>query len=364
MQFGRNLVKFMLFVATNGLIAASYGPFEARKNDATILNEIMNEERTIFQELRAGDVVVVDRGFRDVIGALKQRGLIVKTSKGTQSNKLTRADANESRLATKTRFVVEVRNSHIKNKWKYLSGTKIHQSIPHLIMDFQICAALVNAFCRKIQSDEHDWNYMGDLILSKINQPNVLSSVVRNIPNTSFRRTTNLTLFPKYSYGELKEISQGSYQIRQAKSYCQSHVRTNNNSFVLNVCDDINTCKKYCDKLLTGSQPLLLSLDLLSRFQSNKFHKTYVLLEFDENYTVKGYCCSCRHGTRTVGCCSHVMLVIWYTLYVTPEEMSKLFPSANLDHVFDHWRVEYSDSASDSDFDSESDCSDSSYNSD
>lgn len=47
-QFGRNLVKFMLCVSTNGLIVASYGPFDARKNDATILREIMNEAETVF----------------------------------------------------------------------------------------------------------------------------------------------------------------------------------------------------------------------------------------------------------------------------------------------------------------------------
>lgn len=44
MQFGRNLVKFMLCVSTNGHIAGVYGPFEARKNDATILNEILNKD--------------------------------------------------------------------------------------------------------------------------------------------------------------------------------------------------------------------------------------------------------------------------------------------------------------------------------
>lgn len=358
LQFGRNLIKFMLCVSTNGLIAAAYGPFEARKNDATILNEIMNEQESIFQKLHVGDVVVVDRGFRDIIEALKNRGLIVKSPKGTQSNKLSRADANESRLATKTRYVVEVRNSYIKNKWKYLSGTKIHQSLLHLKMDFQICAALVNAFCRKIQSDKYDWDHIGDLMLSNVNQPNILSNVVHHVPNSSFKSVNNLTLFPKFTYRELKEISQGSYQIRQAKSYCQSHVRANNNMFIINVCDDVNVCKRYCEQLLKGSDPLLLSLDLLSRFQSKKYHKAYVLLDFNEKYTVRGYCCSCRHGCRTVGCCSHVMLVIWYTLYIDQNDVKKFFPSSNLDNIFDNWCDEYYDFESESDLISSFDTND------
>lgn len=343
-QFKRNLVKFMLCVSTNGLIAAAYGPFDARKNDATILNEIINEQGSVFQQLRAGDVVVVDRGFRDVGGALRNLGLIVKSPMGTKKNKLSRKNANTSRLATKTRYVVEVRNSHIKNIWKSLSGTKIHQSIPHLKMDFQVCAAFVNAFCADIKSDKYNWEETGDLMLSKHEQRNILSEFVQHIPNKSFKSVNNLTLFPKLSYADLRKISLGSYQIRLAKSYCQSHLRKNNNTFMINVCNDINLCKRYFKKLLKGSNPLLLSLDLSSRFQSGKHHKTYVLLEFfGGKYIVQAYCCSCRHGCRTVGCCAHVMLLIWYTLYIDVNNVEKYFPSSNLDRIFDKWQNEYSD---------------------
>lgn len=72
----------MTVVMTNGRIAAVYGPFDARKNDATILHEILNQPQNIFNTLHAGDIVVVDRGFRDVSAALKRRGFIVKSPKG------------------------------------------------------------------------------------------------------------------------------------------------------------------------------------------------------------------------------------------------------------------------------------------
>lgn len=83
-QFKRNLIKFMLFVSTNELIAAAYGPFEAGKNDATILSEILNDPQSIFRNLVRGDVVVIDRGFKEVIPALRKRKLIVKVPKGTK----------------------------------------------------------------------------------------------------------------------------------------------------------------------------------------------------------------------------------------------------------------------------------------
>lgn len=351
-QFRRNLVKFMLFVSTNGLIAASYGPFDATKNDAKILEQILNDDRTIFGTLLPGDVLVVDRGFRDCIRALKARRFVVQVPKGTKkktSNPLRKLDANESRFATKTRFVVEVRNSHIKNTWKQLSGTKIYQYIPHLKKDFEICAALVNAFCQKIISDKDDWENIGDLMLDKLGKSNPLPTIVSRIPNDAFQNVQNLTLFPKFSYRDLKKISQGSYQIRQAPNYCQCHVKENNNTFVTKVCDS-NICLRLCGALLDNTtNPLLLSIDLKSRFETNKFHKVYILLSLnsDEKYVLSGYFCSCKHGRRTVGCCSHVMLLLWYTLYVDPNKMRSLFPSSNLNNMFDKWNEEYSDSTMD-----------------
>lgn len=363
MQHERNLLKFMLCVTTNGFIAAVYGPFEAKKNDAVILNIILNEPGNIFEQLLPGDVMVVDRGFRDCIQTLKNRGFQVKVPKGTPGNTMTKLDANISRLATKTRFVIEVRNSHIKAKWKHLSGTKIHQSIPHLKKDFEICASLVNAFCSKIVSDENDWQRIGNSMLNRLNQQCLLPSIVHLIPANSYIAVSNLTLFPKYTYQDMKNISHGSYQIRLARSYCQAHVKANNGIFIIKVCD-ANVCQKFCGRLLVNTlQPLLLLLELKSRFRANMFHRSHVLLSLDLNgkYIVNEYCCSCRHGRRTVGCCSHVMLIIWYTLFVDQTKAGSLFPSSNLDDVFNEWGEMFSsDSDISSDLDNMSETSESS----
>lgn len=83
-QFKRNLVKFMMVVSTNGFIAAAYGPFEGQMNDANILDKILNVQDNIFQHLRAGDVVIVDRGFKTISAALRNRGFLVKSPKGTK----------------------------------------------------------------------------------------------------------------------------------------------------------------------------------------------------------------------------------------------------------------------------------------
>lgn len=346
LQHERNLLKFMLCVATNGYIIAVYGPFEARTNDANILNKIMNEPGNIFEEFRNGDVFVVDRGFRDVIQALKAKGFVVIHPTFATGDQMSRTDANKSRLATKTRFVVEARNSHIKNTWKHLNGTKIYQFIPRLKKDFEIAASLVNAFSSKIVSDKNDWQEIVDSMKARSNQQCQLPNIIKNIQSSSYTVVQNLTLYPKFSYHELKIICHGSYQIRQAPSYYQSHLKENNGNFVIKLCNNDNRLNKILTQ--NTSNPILLMLDLKSRFRSNKTHKVHVLLSSDLNnkYKVNEYCCTCKHGRRTVGCCSHVLLLIWATLYIDQNEIK--LPSKNLDSVFDKWD-EVSVSVSDSD---------------
>lgn len=272
-----------------------------------------------------------------MIPNLRNRGLIIKTPRGSE-NKLTRSHTNESRFSTKTRYVVEVRNTHIKNKWKYLSNTKIYQSIPNLKKDFQIASAFVNAFCKRLRSDPTDSNRIAALMLSKRDQQNTLSRCIQHFPNTSFRQISNLTLHPKFSSEDLKNISLGTFQIRLAKSYCQAHLKANNNEFIVHVCDDIALCQKYFQD---SSHPLLLRFNSVSRFRSATIHKTYVLLNFsNQKFEVKGYCCTCRHGCRTVGCCGHVMSLIWYTLHVDENTVRDILPSKNFDDFFGNWMDE------------------------
>lgn len=340
---GRNLLKFMLCVATNGYIIAVYGPFEARTNDANILIKIMNEPGNIFEEFRNGDVFVVDRGFRDCIQALKAKGFVVVHPTIVTGDQMSKMEANKSRLSTKTRFAVEVRNAHIKNTWTHLSGTKKYQFIPHLKKDFEIAASLVNAFSSKIVSDKNDWQEIVDLMQARSNQQCQLPNIIRHIPTSSYTVVQNLTLYPKFSYHDLKMICHGSYQIRQAPSYYQSHLRENNGNFVIKVCNNDNRLNKILTQ--NTSNPILLMLDLKSRFRSNKTHKVHVLLSSDSNnkYKVNEYCCTCKHGKRTVGCCSHILLLIWATLYINQNEIR--LPSGNLDTVFDKWdEVSVSDS--------------------
>lgn len=282
-QKHRNLVKFMMAVSPDGFIIGAVGPFSARKNDASILTEILNRpDNLLFKNLRRGDVIVLDRGFRDSIRTLQMRGFIVKTPANTQSAQLTRQQGNASRNTTKTRFVIEVRNGHMKNIWKYFKGVKIHQSLQYLRKDFEIAAALINAFSSLIHNDKMDWQRMAAIMAARNAVTSNFNQLVRQIPQNSFMQQNNLTLFPKLTYADLKDISQGSYQINQAASYCQINLAANNDNFPVKVCEVV-ACQRFCARFLTqgAKNPLLLLFNLPSRFVSGK----NILLTFFSKWT-------------------------------------------------------------------------------
>lgn len=163
---------------------------------------------------------------------------------------------------------------------------------------------------------------------------NVLSDFVRTIPRNTFQSVENLTLFPKLSVSDLKYISLGTYQIAQARSYCQIHLNANQGRFVVFYCSE-DQCRRICEKIgVQTSKPALVYVKLKSRFQSTQHHSTYVLfdLEATGKDVVVAYCCSCKNGLRTVGCCSHIMTIIWYVYHIDHNKLK--LPSPQLNSIF------------------------------
>ncbi|KAL3279883.1 hypothetical protein HHI36_017389 [Cryptolaemus montrouzieri] len=115
----RHLVKSALLVTTNDFILDVQGPYfaDGRNNDAAILrnelNQNINDVRNWFRE---GDIFIVDRGYRDVLPYLDELNLISKmlASLAANQRQLTTEQANQVRLITIQRRIVELRNGHIK----------------------------------------------------------------------------------------------------------------------------------------------------------------------------------------------------------------------------------------------------------
>lgn len=329
----------MKMIAIDGSIIDCFGPYPATINDADIIKQI---DHTAFENiLQAGDVILVDRGFRDSVRFLKKKHFIVKMTefvqKGTHGQ-LTTAQGNKSRLVTKMRFAIEVANGRMKNKWSIFN--KIIPSIltPNLMADYKIGAALMNAFAQPIICDKFDHVNISSRMLNSVTAKNHLTRIINS---KSFQRTKkfffgsiepNELTFPKYTREQLKSFACGTYCIKQAVSYAAEHIKVHG-VFQISVLPNTYVSMhfgKICSKEKIN-EPIFIAAKIKSRFRGAKMHNTYILYDACD-INKKIYFCKCQHGKRTVGCCSHTMTVVWYFGFGRHQGMKD--PASHLNDFF------------------------------
>lgn len=147
---GRRLHKPALLVAPDGYILDIHGPYfsDAFNNDASMLqNEFENNEE-INDWIQEGDIVIVDRGYRDAVEMLQDFGIIVKIPPNIAPGKrqFSTEEANKTRTITKTRWVVESRNGHFRTMFKFLESTQQIQVLPHIGQFYRISRAIINRY--------------------------------------------------------------------------------------------------------------------------------------------------------------------------------------------------------------------------
>lgn len=341
-QKKRNFVKPMMGVATDGTILFVYGLYPAVTNDAKIIEDMTSRHASVFDQLQENDVMLLDRGFRDCVRQLKQKGFRVempKLLKGGQKQ-FSVKEANESRLVTKCRFMVETKNGHMKSIWKSFSKVWDSFSLMHLKHDFCIGAALLNKFYAPVQSDEKLMNEEGVArrMLELLNTPNIVWDIIKKSNfedgNRFFDKSTIAEFFPELTPDDLFWIALGTYQIRMARSYYAEHIRESN-GFEIEIYKREQVNKFFGHLFTEESELYLVRSKIKSRFQSQKIHKTYVLVDAKKCSvsSILGYCCTCKNGLRTIGCCSHVMLIIWYFGYAARNRSARGIASF-LDNFF------------------------------
>lgn len=69
---------------------------------------------------------------------------------------LTNKQANDSRIVTKLRWVVEARNGHLKKIWPFFAKQWTTHELIHLDEDIRIAAALINIFFKLLIPDKAD----------------------------------------------------------------------------------------------------------------------------------------------------------------------------------------------------------------
>lgn len=322
---GRNLVKIMLLVTTKGHIIACFGPYlaDGKNNDARILIHQFSKNKDDFSNFfKQSDIFVVDRGFRDCVEFLKDLGMDVFMPHFLYVGKQhTTKESNESRIITKNRWVVEAVNGLIK-RWLFFNNVVSNNNLKYIQADFEIICAIINRFKNLRFVESENSGALAEQMLQKLKKNNDLIELVQNLSSrvrkNNIMTDPNQINFPELDEDYLCELSFGSYQLRQAKSYVVEHLTVDG---------------KYNFEIFNDYEGLIRT-KIKSRHTSQTIYNTWI--KFDKNNEtdpINGWYCTCKSGARVVGCCAHVASVLWFLGFFRFNREIKL-ESINLNHIF------------------------------
>ena len=170
------LIKPFVICASNGCIVDVFGPYPAVDNDAKIIADILANNKAFRELLLPNDLLILDRGFRDVIDTLEKK-YKVRTIMPYCSNEqqLTTLQANFTRLVTKIRWAIEVVNGLFKNEFKAIEKCR-NTMLNHIFKDYRIAASLINCFFSRLVSDKEDGKEIAKIMKDKLYNKNDLES--------------------------------------------------------------------------------------------------------------------------------------------------------------------------------------------
>ena len=179
---GKPFLKPMMLVATDGYILTALGPYlvDGKNSDAKITEQMLNSNvEDITDWFEEDDVMVVDRGFRDAVDILKDFGINAQMPHflNKPQKQHTSEEANESRLVTKVRWVVESVNGRIK-KWKVLSNILPNSQIPYVGDYVRIVCSLCNAFRHPLVTNTDSDKVIARRMMALAKSPNKLQDKV------------------------------------------------------------------------------------------------------------------------------------------------------------------------------------------
>jgi len=303
----RNLVKPMMIISTTGYILAVEGLYfaDGGNNYSNILKAMLIEKGfdSFFWE---GDNILLDRGFRDCIADIEDReyNVYMPSLLNTTSKQFTTADGNNSPKVTMIRWLVEAVNGRIKNKFKFFEATIPITYLLILGTLLKIACSLSNAFFPPLFTESELHMDIAQLTLDKLNQENRLQAQIVSLglenKRIIWKKATNEDLqdFPVLGSADMKMLTLGVYQTSLAAGYTSLH---------------LNDSSSY-EIFLHKENPTLLRAKIESRYTQGKAHQLWISYEAHgtDFKSVTGHYCTCKAGSRVVGCCSHIASVIWY----------------------------------------------------
>ena len=192
---------------------------------------------------------------------------------------LSTEEANESRLCTKQRWVVESVNSSLK-RFKFFKHTIASEYVPQLFEDFKIAAAIHNVYFRRMYSD-HDEPEVASLILTNLNTPNIMQNIVeqeglaRKIKNFETMSSQHYNDFPAWTLQNLKQFT-GTYQLSLARSYIADHLFAGKYEFLVSKENYLPNFQTYN---LNIQSPIFIKAKLQSRHSAHKVYCIFILID-------------------------------------------------------------------------------------
>jgi hypothetical protein len=305
----RHLIKMMSLVLPDGYILDLIGPFYGKNNDSSITKEILNTCTDLSTLCQDDDVQVVDRGFRDVAAEFENLGYDIRMPGllGKGDKQLSIDDANESRLVTKCRWVVESFHARFK-KWRFFSERIDQSFLLNIGKLTRIVAACLNKYRPVLydaNSDHH--KAVAKRMLDLLHRQSELEKLASSSQLSLRKKWITLTnidnnfAFPQLDLDFLRNYTCGTYQLKQSKAYAKAHLYEHDNEFELQISPDDDR---------------LIRCRLHSRHSN--VTRYFICIAFDnddDDEPIKDHYCQCKDGKRMVGCCGHIATVLWYLGY-------------------------------------------------
>lgn len=334
MHKSAHLLKPIMVVTPDGWILDIHGPYfsDGKNNDAECLRDAMAEVHGLKEFLMPSDIILVDKGYDRVVQHLvEDHSLSVFMPKFLEKGKkqYTTEEANSTRLVTASRWVVEARNGHLKSIFGMFRSTVPMQHVKNIGDFVRIGCATINAYCKPIKMSHATVKWAQDMIAQSKKQNKLRLFVEENKlqgqrKNWETMSSESLPEFPQLSYDYLRKITFGVYQIKLARSYVQDKIQ-NENQYNFKVHEE---------------RPGFIRVQTKSRFSGSKKRNLWIIYKHalltndqliydkDDEGPILGWCCDCPNGARSLGCCAHVVSVLWYLGLA--RHQSNLFPSNQL----------------------------------
>ena len=195
--------------------------------------------------LAPGDVIVVDRGFRDTLDDLNRFGYETRMPKflGKHQKQFTTIEANETRLITKIKWKIESTLGRVK-QWRFFNNVVPRTMIEKIGDYFRIICAMINCYRPVLITNSVNDPEIGEKLLKLLHQPNKLKDYVQQLKDTtgknlkwfSLNTTKFFPTFPKMEFKELQELALGIYQLKQARA-CTAEYLSSEDTYIVKVAN-------------------------------------------------------------------------------------------------------------------------------